>query len=207
MANETIHNPVTGETLYVLASTEKIFQFEYSIRPGSSIAAEHLHPFQEQTVYVLEGKLGCRINGSDHVLSSGEWVKIPAGTRHFQWNPTHTEARAIEEIRPAGRAHNMFRVAFALARDGKTDSKGVPKPLIGAALVAEFKDVVRPTAISLRILFGLLGPISYLLGYRRIIRKYIEEFEADDLERTPVIQFQPGGQHGTTDVLDEATSG
>lgn len=207
MNKETIHNPVTGETLYVLESTTEVFCIEYTIDPGSSIAAEHIHPFQEQTVYVIQGELGCRVNGVDSVLRVGDSAKIPAGTPHFQWNPTDTEARAIEEIRPAGRIHNLFRVAFTLAREGKTNRKGVPKPLIGAALVAEFRDVARPTAIGLRLLFDMLGPISYLLGYRRIIREYIAKFEANDLERTPVIQFEPADQCGSTDGLDKAMSG
>lgn len=189
MYSEAINNPITGETLYVLESNEDVFRMEFSIEPRGSIAAEHCHPHQQQTIYVVDGALGCRIDGKTRVLGVGESVTIPAGVSHSQWNPTDRHATAIEEIRPAGRIHTMFRVGFALANDGKTNAKGVPRPLIGAAFVEEFKDVVRPTSVALRLLFGALGPLSRLLGLRQVIREYIERFELEDMDRTPVIPF------------------
>lgn len=174
---EIIFNPVTGEKLVVLESSAEIFKVEFSIDPRSEIAGEHLHPFQQQKIFVTSGELHCRINGVNHVLFAGDTATIPAGAPHFQSNPTGTEARAIEEHRPAGRIHIFFRVLFALAQEGKTNRRGIPKPLIGAAFVAEFKDTVRASSVGLRILFGALAPISRLLGYRRTIRRYIENFE------------------------------
>lgn len=177
---EIIFNPVTGERLLVLESTAEVFRVGFSISPQSEIAGEHSHPFQKQKITVTAGELHCRINGINHVLHAGDSATIPAGARHFQSNPTDFEARAIEEFRPAGRSHNMFRVVFALAQDGKTNRQGVPYPLIGAAFVAEFKDTVRVSSLKLRLLFGLLAPISRLFGYRRTIRDYIERFETTD---------------------------
>ncbi len=177
---ETIFNPVTGERLLVLESTEEVFKMGFSINPYSEIAGEHIHPFQEQSVQVTAGELHCRIDGVNQVLRAGDSATIPAGARHFQSNPTDTEARAIEEYRPAGRIHKFFRVLFTLAQEGKTNRKGVPNPLIGAALMAEFKDTVRVSSLGLRLLFGLLAPVSSLLGYRQTIRNYIEKFETAD---------------------------
>ena len=180
LEKEIIFNPVTGEKLLVLESTAEVFRMGFSIDPRSEIAGEHIHPFQEQTVVVTAGELHCRINGVNSALRAGDSATIPAGARHFQSNPTDFEARAIEEFRPAGRIHNMFRVAFTLAQEGKTNRKGVPHPLIGAAFIAEFKDTVRVSSIRLRLLFGLLAPVSSLLGYRQTIRNYIEKFEIAD---------------------------
>jgi quercetin dioxygenase-like cupin family protein len=149
---ERIDNPVKGETLYVLESNEQVFRIEFAIDPHSSIAAEHIHPSQQQTIHVIEGALGCRINGQTRFLGVGESTVIPAGSSHFQWNPTNLHARAIEEIRPAGKAHNFFRVLFTLAREGRTNGKGIPTPLIGAAFAAEFADFVIPRSFPLRML-------------------------------------------------------
>lgn len=189
---ETIFNPVTGEKLLVLESTEEVFRMGFSINPYSEIAGEHIHPFQEQTVVVTAGELHCRIDGVNSVLRAGDSATIPAGARHFQSNPTDSEARAIEEYRPAGRIHNLFRVAFTLAQEGKTNRKGVPNPLIGAALTAEFKDTVRVSSPYLRLLFGALAPVSRLLGYRQTIRNYIEKFEtADERAASSSSTFKP----------------
>ncbi len=177
---ETIYNPVTGEKLLVLESTAEVFKMGFTIEPHSEIAGEHIHPFQEQRITVIKGELHCRIDGVTSVLRAGDSATIPAGARHFQSNPTGTETQAIEEYRPAGQIRNFFRVAFRLAHEGKTNRKGVPHPLIGAALVAEFKDTVRVSSPYLRLLFGALAPIARLLGYRETIRGYIEKFETAD---------------------------
>ena len=178
LEKEIIYNPVTSERLLVLDSNEEVFKMGFSIDPRSEIAGEHIHPFQEQTITVTVGELHCTIDGKKHVLRAGESATVPPGAGHFQWNPTDTETRAIEEYRPAGKIHNFFRVLFKLAEEGKTNPKGVPKPLIGAALMAEFKDTVRASSLGVRLLFGVLAPFSRLLGYRRTIRTYIEKFEA-----------------------------
>ncbi len=199
MSNELIHNPVTGETLRVLESNKEVFRVEFTLKPGGEIAGEHLHPYQDQAIFVLAGKLGVRIGETNYILSAGAAKVIPAGTPHFQWNEHDGVTRAVEQFRPAGRAHDMFRVAFALAADGQTDANGVFKPLIGAAFVSEFRDVVRPTSLGLRLIFGTLGPVSRLLGYRRVVRKYIDQFKRQELHRTPVVAFAdtPAAKHGT----------
>lgn len=180
IGQETIYNPVTSEKLLVLESTAEVFRMGFSINPRSKIAAEHSHPFQEQKITVTMGELHCRVEGKDYVLYAGDSVTIPTGAQHFQWNPTAYETRAIEEYRPAGRIHAFFRVLFTLAQEGKTNGKGVPKPLIGAAMTVEFKDTVRVSSLGLRLLFNALAPLSRLLGYQKMIRNYTEKFERRD---------------------------
>lgn len=169
---EILVNPVTGESMKVLESTPEAFKVEFSLGPHCSIPGSHFHPNKEQQVWVISGEMHLRVNGVDQIVRTGESATVPAGAHHFQWNPTDTELVAIEEIRPAGRTHEMFATLFGLARDGKTNSKGFPSPLVAAALVSEFKDSLLPAPLGLRILFGALAPIATALGYRRMLEKY-----------------------------------
>lgn len=68
--------------------------------------------------------------------------------------------------------HEFFATLFNLAKDGKTNSKGYPSPLLGAALMSEFKDSIRPAPLPLRLLFGALAPLAEALGYKRLLKKY-----------------------------------
>jgi len=181
MQNETIHNPATGETLYVIEPNEEVFRFVLAIDPGCG-AAELVHPTSKRTIRVTEGELRCRVDGVERTLKAGESIVVPAGSAHCHWNPTGREARAIGEFRPAGDAHNFFRVAFALARDGHVGRKGAPKPVIGAALLSEFGGFVRPASLYSQVLVAVLGPVSRLLGIDRTIRKYVAKFERQDAQ-------------------------
>lgn len=71
----------------------------------------------------------------------------------------------------------MIRTMFGLAREGKTDKKGMPNMLQMALIGQEFKDVlqmINPPVWVQRILFGMLAPIARLAGYKAIYPHYME---------------------------------
>jgi quercetin dioxygenase-like cupin family protein len=173
MDDETLDNPVTGESMRILESSPQAFRAQYSLRPHGEIPGEHFHPHKEQTISVLSGEMHLRVDGEHRILRAGQTTTLPPGARHFQWNPSDDEAIVIEEIRPAGRIHDFFKVLFGLARDGRTDANGYPPIVLGAAVFAEFKDSIRPGPLGLRLLIGVLGPIASAFGYRGELQKYL----------------------------------
>lgn len=175
MDEEILENPVTGESIRILESTPQAFKAQYSLRPHGEIPGEHLHPNKEQRISVLAGEMHLRINGEHRIVRAGETASVPVGARHFQWNPCDSEAVVIEEIRPAGRMHDFFKVLFGLARDGRTDGNGYPSLVLAAALFSEFKDSFRPAPLGMRLLVAVLGPIALALGYRREVEKYLDQ--------------------------------
>ena len=176
MDDEVLENPVTGESMRVLESTAQTFKAQYSLRPHGEIPGEHFHPHKEQRISVLSGEMHVRVEGENRVVRAGETTTIPLGAAHFQWNPCDSEAVVIEEIRPAGRIHDFFKVLFGLARDGRTDGNGFPPLLLAAAVFSEFEDSIRPASRGLRLVCGMLGPMALALGYRRQIEKYLRPF-------------------------------
>jgi hypothetical protein len=64
---------------------------------------------------------------------------------------------------------------FGLARDGKTNSNGMPNLLQAAPFVREVSDVLyftKPPLVVQRLLFGALAAIARALGYRSSYPKY-----------------------------------
>ena len=175
MNEETLENPVTGESFRILESSPALFKVQYSLRPHGEIAGAHFHPGKEQRLTILSGEMHVRINGEERVVRAGESATVPAGAHHFQWNPCEVEVVAVEELSPAGRIHEFFSVLFHLARDGKTDSRGHPSILLAAALFSEFKDAVRQSPFGMRLLLDLLAPVATALGYRRELERYLEK--------------------------------
>lgn len=173
MGEEILDNPVTGESMRVIESTTQRFAAQYSLRPHAEIPGEHFHPHREQRITVLSGEMHLRVDGEHRIVRAGETASISTGVRHFQWNPCDVEAVVIEEVSPAGRIHDFFKVLFGLARDGRTDANGYPSLVLSAALFSEYRDTILPAPLGLRLLIGTLGPVALASGYRRQLAKYL----------------------------------
>lgn len=171
MNGEILENAVTGESMRVLESTVEAFRVQYTLRPHGEIAGEHLHPGGAHRFSVLSGELHVRVDGEHRIIRAGESASVPAGTRHYQWNPCDTEAVVIEELRPPARIHEFFCVLFRLAQDGRTDFRGFPTPLLAAALFAEFTDTIRAASPGTRLWLSILAPLASALGSRREIER------------------------------------
>lgn len=172
-AGDIFENPVTGEYGYVRVGTEetdgKLLVADLWIRPGGAVLGAHIHPNADERFTVVSGKLSYMLGDQKGVLEAGESVDFPRGTVHDFWNAGDEDARAIVEIRPGARMELMIRTMFGLAREGKTNSKGMPNLFQLAVTSQEFLDVFQPMnpppAVQ-RVLFGVVGPIARLLGYK-----------------------------------------
>ena len=169
MDQTVLHHPTTGETIRVLESTSEVFRMELTIAPRGEVAGAHIHPQQEQTFEVCSGRLACRVEGREHLLTAGQVLVLPPGRRHTQGNPFSEPVVAIETYRPAKRIHEFFVAFFSLGRLGLTDAKGAPRPLYAAALLDEYKDTIAVAPLFDRLLLRALAPIARALGYQRRI--------------------------------------
>ena len=133
----SFENRVTGEIVTVVSADDPellVLETEWPL-PGRRSAA-HLHPAQEERFTVLSGEAAIRVGDGEEVrLREGDSYAVPPGTPHLAWNPTEGPVRLRLEFRPALRWLEFVERLFALEPG---DGAG------GAALLAEYEDVVRP---------------------------------------------------------------
>ena len=171
-AGDTIENPVTRERLMFEATAAETggeyVRFQCVVEPSGFVAAAHVHPFQEERFEILKGSASFRIDGQDLVANTGDSILVAAGRRHQFWNASDTEVRFTCEVRPALGFEPLVETMFALARDGKTNRKGMPNPLRLAVIAREHFDTVRlpfPPVWMQRVGLALGAPLGRLLGY------------------------------------------
>ena len=189
-AGDVIENPVTGERVVVRVGTEEtggeLLVVEAFVEPGGAVTGEHVHPIIEEYFTVVSGRVGFRLDGREQIAELGQRLHVPAGIAHDWWNAGEEEAHIMVEIRPGARFEAMIANLFGLARDGKTNSKGMPNPLQAAIFVKEFEDVLyftRPPRIVQKALFGILASVAKLLGYKG---SYPEYLQREPLQRVEV---------------------
>lgn len=193
-AGDIFENPVTGEYGYVRLGTEETngerVVSDLRVQPGGASLGPHLHREVDERFTVLAGKIGYFVGDQKGILQTGETADLPRGIPHDWWNAGDEEARVIVEIWPAARFEQMAITTFGLAREGKTNKKGMPNLLQLAVISQEFEDVLQvmnPPRWVQRVLFGALVPIARLLGYKAIYPHYVEMAkEMDTVEVEPL---------------------
>jgi quercetin dioxygenase-like cupin family protein len=179
-AGDVMENPVTGERGVARIGTEQtggeLLVADLYIRPGGAVMGEHLHPAVEERFTVLRGRVGFRLAGRESIAEPGVRLIAPAEVPHDWWNAGPEEALVCVEIRPAARFEAFLKNAFGLAQDDKVNRRGMPNLLQLAVFAREFDDVIQfthPPRVVQRLLFGLLAPLAWLLGYRGSYPEYL----------------------------------
>src|SRR3712207_9463423 len=106
-------------------------EMELDLKPEAFLAAEHIHLRQEERFDVLEGRIRLRFEGVEHLKSTGESVVVPAGSAHT-WAPVEGGARVRLTFTPGADIEEFFDEFFRAAREGRTNAKGLPSPLVVA---------------------------------------------------------------------------
>jgi quercetin dioxygenase-like cupin family protein len=174
-AGEEITNPRTGQRMKFLKTSHdtsgEYLQIDCFNSPGGVKEPEHIHPFQENRFEVISGSLMFCIAGKERRVEAGESLSIPPRVAHYFWNSGNQEVHYIQEFRPALRSEFFFEALFDLARQGKLNEKGTANPLLMAVFIPLFWNEIRvtqPPEVIQKIFFGLLAPVSRLLGYRAV---------------------------------------
>lgn len=173
-AGDILEHPVTGEKI-IFRKTAKdtggeLMQADVIMRPHGFVAAEHVHPLQEERFEVLSGSVKFRVNGVERVVQAGETTVVPPRSPHVWWNDSDQEAHVLVDVRPALRFDEFFETFFGLAQAGKVDKKtGLPNLFVMALVLREFEKEIylaQPPVAAQRILFSLFALVGRLLGYQ-----------------------------------------
>ena len=172
---DVLHNPVTGELMQFLQTSAdtngEYVHVEVVVEPNGFVAAAHVHPYQTERFEIVSGQVTFAAGGREFIALAGEEVLVEPGTPHKFWNSGAGEARFRCEIRPALTFESLIETMFALANDGKTNTKGMPNPLRLAVIANAHYDTVRlpfPPAWMQKAGLALGAPLGKLVGYKPV---------------------------------------
>ena len=169
----TIENPLIKDKVTFLetaAETKGKFTLvEVELAPcgGNGL---HYHKTFDETFTTVEGVLGIELNGQIIYLQKGESATAPVGSLHRFFNPSDTEKVSFKVLLEPGKTgfETALQVAYGLARDGRTNRKGIPKSLYHMALIIRWSDTNLPGV------FHWMEPVMIWLA-RRAERKGIDK--------------------------------
>lgn len=124
---------VLGHTYYLKSDSESCFCFETLDPPGTFVPL-HVHPTQDEFIYVLEGRLDLRLGEAEVKAGPGDLVRMPKGIPHAYFNNTDAPTRALFWVSPARRLRALFdrlhelrdvEAAMRIAAEHEVDFVGV----------------------------------------------------------------------------------
>lgn len=142
-SGRTIFNPSSGELIVITEpsadSGGEQLTFELFLGPGGKVPAGHLHPRQEETFSVLQGRMRFRVGLRVRYAGPGESVTVPRGTFHTFLNCGGGTAHVRVRSRPALR---MEEVLVAGAELGRRRAGGLSRwrwAIEGLSFLREFR--------------------------------------------------------------------
>lgn len=172
MRNKVHDNPVLG------IRTEFIELFEETkgtrtvaqalLQPGKGIPLHYHHEFSEY-YEVLDGELQLQVGKEIKNLKKGQYAMVPPKTNHRYFNNTGIPVKFKVVVQPGNFGFQLLiAVLNGLARDGKVNSKGLPK----SWLIFGYLSVAAGSNIP-----GMMSLLQPLLNWlhRKAVKKGIEK--------------------------------
>ncbi len=98
---------ILGHTYYLKSESADCFAFETLDPPGTHVPP-HVHPTQDEYIYVLENRLDLYLDGQHHVATKGDLVRMTAGIPHGYYNLSDAPTRALFWVTPGRRLRELF---------------------------------------------------------------------------------------------------
>ena len=76
---------ILGQTYYLKEVCDTSFAFEVVGEPGTFVPA-HIHPTQDEFIYLIEGEMELTLDGHPHGLATGGLARMPMGIPHSYKN-------------------------------------------------------------------------------------------------------------------------
>jgi quercetin dioxygenase-like cupin family protein len=169
-AGQMVENPVTGERIVfrqTAADTDgELVAIDLALPPGGHVPGLHVHPKQEERFEVTSGQMRFRLGVKKIVAGPGDVVVVPPGAVHSFANAGDEPSQCRVEIRPALKMEELFETTVRLAQDGRTNRKGMPKPLDLALFVEEYRDEVRAPFPPAPVVRAVMTPLRALARRR-----------------------------------------
>ncbi len=173
---QVLENPVSGERIVfqkTAADTDgELLAFKLFLDPEGHVPGAHVHPEQEERFEVVKGTMRFQKGLKTVIARAGDTVVVSPGTMHRFANAGDEPAHVLVEVRPALRMERLFETATALAREGRTNRKGLPKPLELALFVREFEREVRAPFPPAGVVRAVMAPLVWLATRQGLDERY-----------------------------------
>ncbi|SIT06767.1 Cupin domain-containing protein [Roseivivax lentus] len=98
---------ILGQTYVPKQHCEASMSWHASL-PKGTFVPPHIHPTQDEFIYVLEGRFDLLLNGVEAYAEPGDLIRLPRGIPHGIFNKTDTTIKCLFWVAPTRRLYDLF---------------------------------------------------------------------------------------------------
>lgn len=98
---------ILGQTYVPKTLSEDSFSW-HAIFPPGTFVPPHVHPTQDEFVYVLEGRLDLVLDGQESFATAGDLIRLPRNVPHGLFNKSEATVKCLFWVAPTGRLYDLF---------------------------------------------------------------------------------------------------
>ncbi|XAT59625.1 cupin domain-containing protein [Rhodobacteraceae bacterium Araon29] len=98
---------ILGQTYVPKQMSEGCFSWHATL-PSGTFVPPHIHPDQDEFLYILEGRVDFLLDGKEAVGEPGDLVKLPRGVPHGIFNKTDSTIKTLFWVTPTGKLYDLF---------------------------------------------------------------------------------------------------
>lgn len=98
---------ILGQTYVPKMLSEDSFSWHATFPPGTFVPP-HVHPTQDEFIYMLEGRLDLVLDGQESHALPGDLIKLPRNIPHGLFNKSDAPVKCLFWVAPTGRLYDLF---------------------------------------------------------------------------------------------------
>jgi quercetin dioxygenase-like cupin family protein len=98
---------ILGQTYVPKHVTDHSFSWHATF-PAETFVPPHIHPTQDEYLYILEGRLDIWLDGNETSATAGDLVRLPIGVPHGIFNKSGTIAKCLFWVSPTRKLYDLF---------------------------------------------------------------------------------------------------
>ena len=98
---------ILGQTYTLKQHSEDSLAW-HALFPAGTFVPPHIHPTQDEFIYMLEGRFDLLIDGHEYAATSGDLIRLPMNIPHGIFNKTDQSVKCFFWVTPTRKLYDLF---------------------------------------------------------------------------------------------------
>ncbi len=99
---------ILGQTYVPKSLSENAFSWHATFPPGTFVPP-HIHPTQDEFIYMLDGRFDLVLDGKEFVATTGDLIRLPMKIMHGLFNKSDQPIKCVFWVSPTGKLFELFQ--------------------------------------------------------------------------------------------------